>query len=294
MISNPNYFIASEKALTNWLGPTSTSLKPGDVNAALQMILHFSTVLSIVSGRGETPKVIETGSGLSTKVFLELLRNHDDSKLVSIDLGGNDSALLNSRGVFAGAAKEGTLNTNPDFRLVKGATCSIKEIEVAWNKLTEMAWDHISEFIDYRLDNRRLEAVVELLGSPLSDKTVNSQISELGLSAPLLGLYKRRDDELELLRHIPAPKKVLASEIEKLNPNIVFLDSGEFSTLAEFDIVDRLAQPGLLVLVQDVLFPKSIKGFAIGGLLLESKKWDVLWLDKSTPQGLLLAERRPE
>jgi hypothetical protein len=61
-----------------------------------------------------------------------------------------------------------------------------------------------------------------------------------------------------------------------------------------FNEVDGLAKPGLLLLVQDVLFPKSIKGFAIGGLLLESKKWDVLFVDKSTPQGMLLAERRPE
>ena len=121
--------------------------------------------------------------------------------------------------------------------------------------------------------------MADILGGSLSDSEI-------------IKSYRSAGDEFELLKSIES-KGVLADTLREVRPNLIFLDSGEFSTLPEFLIVDDLAEIGAVLLVQDIIFPKSIKGFLIGALVAASSRWEVLWIDRSTPQGMLAAIRKP-
>ena len=288
---NPNYLVPSGSALNKWLGESSAELGERDTNAALQMILHFSAGLSMITERGEAPRVLETGIGLSTQIFAESLKVHDSSQLVSIDYGGTQAALSNSRGSFTGSVGQNTAG-NLNFNPVHGVSVSLAETQAAWGKLKNRDLRGISHFIDLRLETRRIRVVEDFLGHEVSGQAVAEELLKNGFDSKLFDFFRYPGDEFEVLKGMGTLNPVLEHQIGLLNPNLVFLDSGEFSTLAEFDIVDAFATPGCLLLVQDILFPKSIKGFIIGSELLNSDHWSVLWVDRSTPQGMLLAIRR--
>lgn len=71
----------------------------------------------------------------------------------------------------------------------------------------------------------------------------------------------------------------------------VFFDCGEFSTMAEWNLLHERIRPGGLAMFHDVFFPKSIKSFLLCAVLCASPDWEILYVDRTTPQGLVVARR---
>jgi predicted O-methyltransferase YrrM len=71
----------------------------------------------------------------------------------------------------------------------------------------------------------------------------------------------------------------------------VFLDCGEFSTAVEWLAVRQRIRIGGLAVFHDIYFPKSVKSFLPCAAMAASSDWRILYQDRSTPQGLLVAER---
>jgi len=86
----------------------------------------------------------------------------------------------------------------------------------------------------------------------------------------------------------------LIRKILKENNDIVldffFCDTGEYSGLAEWNIVKDVIQTGGRFAAHDIYYPKSIKCFQIVKEIEESDQWKVLLKTKSQ-QGLLIAEK---
>ena len=73
--------------------------------------------------------------------------------------------------------------------------------------------------------------------------------------------------------------------------DFVFFDSGELSSMIEWmKLKDRISVGGLAVF-HDIYFPKSIKNFLVCAFIYQSPEWEILYQDRSTPQGLLIARR---
>ena len=70
-----------------------------------------------------------------------------------------------------------------------------------------------------------------------------------------------------------------------------FFDCGEISSIAEFWLLLPLMRQGDYVLLHDIIYPKSIKNFLVATYLTVCKDWEILYLDKSTPQGGLVARK---
>lgn len=73
--------------------------------------------------------------------------------------------------------------------------------------------------------------------------------------------------------------------------DMVFFDCGEFSSMIEWaKIKDRIDVDGL-VAFHDVFFPKSFKNFVACASVLADPDWELVFLDDSNSQGLMIAHR---
>jgi predicted O-methyltransferase YrrM len=73
--------------------------------------------------------------------------------------------------------------------------------------------------------------------------------------------------------------------------DLIFFDSGEYSSCVEWlQFKDRIAVGGLAAF-HDIFFPKSVKNFLPCAAILSDPNWRIVWLDQSTIQGLLIAQK---
>jgi hypothetical protein len=289
---NSNYHLSDDSVLTELFRDVS-SVGRRDKDAILQMLLNFSTALSLTEKAGNSIRALETGSGFSTRVFEFLLRGFPASTLTSIDFGGEGALVANSRSVtWSGESQDVKLN------LIQAPSIDLEDLEQAWGLTGELNWDNralaasdLEPFIDYRHDDRRVSEFESYVGERVSPAAVLRLVRDLGKGQANYLLSRRyQGDEFETLGHTRVPA-CLDGLMADLQPDLIFLDSGEFSTLAEFLVVDELAKAGAILVVQDILFPKSVKGFIIGGFVLNSPRWQMLWSDRSTAQGIFVAKR---
>ncbi len=74
--------------------------------------------------------------------------------------------------------------------------------------------------------------------------------------------------------------------------DFIFFDCGEFSSMVEWTILKDRIRPGGLAVFHDIYFPKSVKNFLVAAAVTVDKEWEILYRDRTTPQGLLIARKR--
>ena len=278
--------------LGEWLGIGTDQLSARDSAAVLQMLFNFSAAFAKLRTNGLKPIVLETGSGLSTQVFKTLLSRETGGKLISVDYAASEAMHRNSRNLL----DLNDVREEARVEVVSKPTIDIHQLEAVYGGSKPASWrpsglnaTELEPFVDLRLDDRRRAQVEDATKRPFGIDSIYSDLTRGSLQdSEILSSYRLASDEFEVLR-TAKPKGVLPELLRKKQPNLVFLDSGEFSTLPEYLIADDLLGVGTLVLVQDIIFPKSVKGFIISALMAASSKWEILWVDKSTPQGMIAA-----
>lgn len=74
--------------------------------------------------------------------------------------------------------------------------------------------------------------------------------------------------------------------------DMVFFDSGELASLIEWGkLKDRIAIGGIAAF-HDIFFPKSFKNFIVCASIVADPSWKVVFVDESTMQGLMIAQRQ--
>lgn len=73
--------------------------------------------------------------------------------------------------------------------------------------------------------------------------------------------------------------------------DFVWFDSGEPSSLLEWDLLASHVEPGGFAAFHDIFFPKSMKNFVAAASVVASPDWEVVFVDARTPQGLMVARR---
>jgi len=258
-----------------------------------QTIMTFSSILAF---QPKPVTIVEIGVGLSTLVISDLIsRRKDGSKLISYDIRGKDAFVENTRELKIDIDR---CLKSIDFR--KEATCTYEELTSFYmssqSTVAKMGHEQLlkglDRFVDWSMDDRRLLMVERLLG--LENKTtlindLRNFFLDNGLfSSSLFDLYRSNDCEFEWLKGYQSEVNFERS-LKNQKIDIVYLDSGEFSSVLEFNKLEKYLEPGSILVVQDILFPKSIKSFLIGAFLIGSTDYQILWQDNTTPQGVLVA-----
>lgn len=71
----------------------------------------------------------------------------------------------------------------------------------------------------------------------------------------------------------------------------VFFDSSEYASAVEWAFLKRRITVGGLAAFHDIYYPKSIKNFMVCASIVADPDWNVLYVDRSTPQGMMVAQR---
>lgn len=108
--------------------------------------------------------------------------------------------------------------------------------------------------------------------------------------AALLEIYRNEGDEFSETA-VQTGVSLLSSVLKENEVNAVFLDSGEFSSLLEWEIVESHVSSGTYVILHDIFFPKSFKNWLVCSSIALNPAWQVMYIDRSTPQGLMVARK---
>ena len=260
-----------------------------------QTLMTFASILAF---RKQPLTILEIGVGLSTLVISDLLsRRNDFSKLISYDLRGKTAFIENTRDVNIDIDR---CLESIEFR--EESTCTYKELvkfytsnqSTVGNLQHKQLLDGLDCFVDYSMDDRKLLMIEQLLGMDGKTSFINdlrSHFLENGLfSSPIFELYRSNDCEFTWLGEYQ-PDFNFEKSIENESIDIVYFDSGEFSSVLEFNKLEKFLKVGSILVLQDILFPKSIKSFLIGSFLVMSPNYQIIWQDNTTPQGILVAKK---
>ena len=152
---------------------------------------------------------------------------------------------------------------------------------------------HAAEaFIDTTMDNRKELPVQRALNIPNLDVALVSAaiLRSHNFPAALLEIYRNEGDEFSETV-IQTGAGLLSSVLKENEVDAVFLDSGEFSSLLEWGIVESQVSSGTYVILHDIFFPKSFKNWLVCSSITSDPAWQVLYIDRSTPQGLMVARK---
>jgi hypothetical protein len=73
--------------------------------------------------------------------------------------------------------------------------------------------------------------------------------------------------------------------------DFIFFDCGEYSSLAEWFALEGQIKLGGYAFLHDIYFPKSIKNFIVAAIIASSEEWEVVYIDRYSSQGGLVAKR---
>jgi hypothetical protein len=266
-----------------------------DKQVIRQCMQNFSVVVSFARARMSPLKVLETGAGLSTLIFSHLL-SLPGEKIKTIDAFALDAIQTNTRGTSAGYK----LSQLTNCEVLEGITVDFEELSSFYDSCNstilsqshQSVLENLDVFINIDMDDRRYQRIATLLKTrSFFPSTIRNYFLEHGLfSNDAIKSYRTDTDEFSFLKKTSC-KPILRDVLKDYVPNIIYLDSGEFSSSIEFNIIDELAPKGTLLLVQDIFFPKAIKAFLIASAILNSERWRVLWVDRTTPQGMIICEK---
>ncbi len=239
--------------------------------------------------------ILEIGGGQST-ALLSKFGQRFGWNIITIDMNP-ESITLKLRSQIE---TEDTLK-NISFR--KGVSISTNEIKYFYDngfeKIGNIAFESImnstANFIETNMDNRRIEKILSVLKIDKFEKNIliNKIISEKNALQKLIDVYRTNGDELEFHDNndIEQFTPLLKSIMDQENIDVVFLDSGEFSSLPEWVIVEPRLRIGGYIILHDIFFPKSFKNWIVASSIVANSNYRILFIDESTPQGLLVAQK---
>ncbi len=237
--------------------------------------------------------VLEIGAGHSTLIFASLAKKMG-CKVKTIDM--NPEAIIKK---VHDQALADEIFDNVDF--VRGASVSCDEltsyfdgtISKIGNVNIEDVIDNVDSFIDLEMDNRKEGKVKEALGiaNLNSESLKENLLNNEKFAKELIQIYRTDADEFNYCSKNSGNKGVLSDLLDGESVDAVFLDSGEFVSLVEWEIVAKKLRKGGYVFLHDIYFPKSFKNWLVCASIAADPEWEILYQDKSTPQGMMLAKK---
>lgn len=239
--------------------------------------------------------ILEIGAGYSTAIWAEYARSNG-SNVTSVDI---DFDLLERR---VGDTKHERA-VHEHVNLIEGASIFPEELKQFYsNRHSVFSGVEVAEF------DEDLDHFSRAQGAPANKKNVVNRFAsswnwsvedlivsdgEMYFPERLLDSYVSQDGfEAHLEAFDTAARVSVLDDIkDQAEWDLIWFDSGEISSMVEWSKLKRYIEPGGLAAFHDIFFPKSMKNFVICTSLLHDPKWEVLLVDASTRQGLLVARR---
>ena len=233
--------------------------------------------------------ILELGAGLSTALWARFA-NQSNAKVTTVDA---DFAPMRS---YIESPKLAAL-VEQNVRLLQGVTLSSQQLRdfyatdhKAFGGVSARAIANTLEHFTLPAPQPRMDAVRDAVGSETwSARSIFIADNET-IRFPQTIL-----DQLSPNGRFAKDAAFLEQHPRTLDPaqtwDLIFFDSGEYSSCVEWlEFKDRIAVGGLAAF-HDVFFPKSVKNFLPCAAILADPNWRVVWIDQSTIQGLLIAQR---
>lgn len=125
----------------------------------------------------------------------------------------------------------------------------------------------------------------------LNSNTINNIFNDEKFKSSILNIYETPQNEFNFKNNDKKNISFLEKIMKTKNIDLVYLDSGEFSSLPEWEIVNKNIKQGGIVVLHDIFFPKSFKNFLVVSSIKADSNWDIIHFDNITPQGILIAKK---
>lgn len=262
---------------------------------------QYQTFVNYAYQMDKLDNILEIGSGLST-VLLAMLACERKFNFYSVDV--NFDRVMNSVG---GTNLEDVVKNNVNF--MKGTSITKDEFVEFYKQddittfaetlISDIA-QYLDDFIKVGADKRKLIEIGKMLNSSFDAKTLKDLFiykDSFRLRKDILNIYSQTRsfvDEYEFFdRKDIGTLGVIDSLLEQINTfDLIFFDSGEFSSNVEFQKLKDYVRPGGLAVFHDIYFPKSYKNFLVCSTVKADSSWEVIYQDEDTPQGLMMAVRK--
>ena len=206
-----------------------------------EVFLSYLKGFSILFFDTTVKNIVEIGGGQSTAIF-SMMAERFNCKVNVIDM--NPEAIKNK---VKNAELCENIFKNVNFH--RGVSISRSDLEGYYDqKLMEIGGvplqqviEMACEFIDTIMDGRKEASVLKILGIDRLD-VANLQktlIKEGGFPESLLNIFRNANDEFDFLPTGGTINGLLSETLDHSDVDVVFLDSGEFSSLPEWEIVSK-------------------------------------------------------
>jgi hypothetical protein len=237
-------------------------------------------------------QIIEIGAGHSTLIF-SFFAKRTGCQVKTID--------MNPEAIIGKLRNQSLVDSLDNIEFIRGASVSCENLlsyyengisSINGIRLNEVL-KNVDPFINLKMDNRKEFKVTQALDiKKLNSKSLLQKFnSEKLFTEEFLKIYRTDFDELAYCESHNSNKGVLESLLADGETDMVFLDSGEFVSLVEWQIVSEQLRKGSYVCLHDIYFPKSYKNWLVCASIKASKDWEILYTDTTTPQGLMLAKK---
>lgn len=258
---------------------------------------HTYLQIPIFAYHFDCERVLEIGAGFSTAIWADYA-NRTGASVTSIDA---NFELLDAR--IDGTRYRRLVDNHAE--LVEGLSIDPNDVDRFYSEpRSELGDVPVSDFANHiegytRAEGcpwNRIETISRVSGR--RDWSVRDVITVDG------GIYFP-DEILELYTDAPFDEYVsnldgfertgVLNELSEVDTwDLIWFDSGELSSVIEWELLKDRIEPGGIAAFHDIFFPKSMKNFLVAASIIADPEWELLLVDASTIQGLMIARRTEE
>ncbi len=270
------WLIFPKKNKLDLFGSSMISLS-GRWKTEFDPFLTYISMFLIMNQRGFKGSLLEFGGGYSTVLAVQVLKRL--TKFRSID--------INPQKYFR------ILNSKKNLKRFSNFVEIVPEITVSFEEVKNSYITLKKEFSKYQFElvNESLSLYAGDYATELSDVIFRNNENSL------LEFIENKDsfkDEVNFyIDNNMLSNEGFCTKLTKDSNQVdaIFYDCGEISSNAEWFATSKLIPLGGYVLLHDIYYPKSIKNVFIATLISLSDEWEIIFIDKESSQGGLLAQR---
>lgn len=288
---------------TNRIEETIQAVQYGDLTfpnefywTAFRQFLHLVTLAWYT----RATNILELGAGISTVLFADYAERTDTS-FYSVDTSFEQVLKICARDQKRLASVEQFTN------FLYGSTVSRQFVEDFYNTghrlLCNVPIDQVlpatNHFIDRNIRHQRYAPLEKELNASNWDATrLLQHDGMLQFPRPLLDHFSEHTNFTSMLAFLDrweqkkAGNLIQNEDLTKIDWDMILFDCGELTSLLEFQLLAPAVRPGGFAAFHDIFFPKSFKNFLVCAIITASPQWEIIHIDNSTIQGLLIAQKK--
>lgn len=265
------------KSSLDYMGESIRSMT-GCWHGELDPFLTYVCLFDVLRQNRFEGELLELGGGYSTVLFKTMFASNQ-AKITSVDLNPTKynrilNSVKNTQGFLASinSIKKPTVSLSEAIAGLESLRVQLKEVpcEELRRVLANYVPDQLEEIV---------ACIVASDGLPMRE---------------LFSAHHGYEEDLHFYEsNNYLEGKGYCSELRETGVELdaVFFDCGEVSSVGEWSLLSDQIRVGGYALFHDIFYPKSIKNFLVVALVELSSDWEVLYIDKLSRQGGMVARR---